>query len=94
MLRDDETAAECSGVPSLRIKLMATTLSGALLALAGAPFPYFITYVDPNTAFSLTIAVNTIAMPLIGGTGTWLGPVIGALLLGSLQQFATVTISS
>ena len=93
-IRDDEIAAECSGVPSLRLKLIATTLSGALLALAGAPFPYFITYVDPNTAFSLTIAVNTIAMPLIGGTGTWLGPVIGALLLGSLQQFANVTISS
>lgn len=93
-IRDDEIAAECSGVPSLRMKLIATTLSGALLALAGAPFPYFITYVDPNTAFSLTIAVNTIAMPLIGGTGTWLGPVIGALLLGSLQQIANVTISS
>jgi branched-chain amino acid transport system permease protein len=33
-------------------------------------------------------------MPLIGGTTTWLGPVIGAVLIGSLQQFATVTISS
>ncbi|MGV6875568.1 branched-chain amino acid ABC transporter permease [Pseudochelatococcus sp. B33] len=93
-IRDDETAAECSGVASLRMKLIATTLSGALLAVAGAPFPYFITYVDPNTAFNLTIAVNAIAMPLIGGTGTWLGPVIGAVLLGTIQQFATVTISS
>ena len=93
-IRDDEIAAECSGVASLRMKLIATTISGALLAIAGAPFPYFITYVDPNTAFSLAIAVNTIAMPLVGGTGTWLGPVVGALLLGSLQQFATVTISS
>ncbi|HEX5998285.1 MAG TPA: branched-chain amino acid ABC transporter permease [Hyphomicrobiaceae bacterium] len=93
-IRDDETAAECSGVASLRMKLMATTISGALMGVAGAPFPYFITYVDPNTAFSLSIAVNTIAMPLIGGTTTWLGPVIGALLIGSLQQFVTVTISS
>lgn len=93
-IRDDEVAAECAGVPSLKLKLIATSLSGALLAVAGAPFPYFITYVDPNTAFSLTIAVNTIAMPMIGGTATWLGPVIGAVLLGSLQQFANVTISS
>ncbi len=93
-IRDDEVAAECAGVPSLRLKLIATTLSGALMGVAGAPFPYFITYVDPNTAFSLSIAVNTIAMPLIGGTTTWLGPVLGALLIGSLQQFATVTISS
>ncbi|MEH2510934.1 branched-chain amino acid transport system permease protein [Nitrobacteraceae bacterium AZCC 1564] len=93
-LKDDEMAAECAGVPSLRMKLFATTVSGALLGAIGAPFPYFITYVDPNSAFSLTIAVNAIAMPLIGGTATWLGPVIGALLLGTLQQIATVTISS
>lgn len=93
-LKDDEMAAECAGVPSLRMKLFATTVSGALLGAIGAPFPYFITYVDPNSAFSLTIAVNAIAMPLIGGTATWLGPVIGALLLGTLQQVATVTISS
>jgi branched-chain amino acid transport system permease protein len=93
-LKDDEMAAECAGVPSLRIKLFATTVSGALLGAVGAPFPYFITYVDPTSAFSLTIAVNTIAMPLIGGTATWTGPVIGALLLGTLQQVATVTISS
>jgi branched-chain amino acid transport system permease protein len=93
-IRDDEIAAECAGVPSLRLKLIATTLCGALMGVAGAPFPYFITYVDPNTAFSLSIAVNTIAMPLIGGTTTWLGPVIGALLIGGLQQYVTVTISS
>jgi branched-chain amino acid transport system permease protein len=93
-IRDDEIAAECTGVPSLRLKLIATALSGALMGVAGAPFPYFITYVDPNTAFSLSIAVNTIAMPLIGGTTTWLGPVLGAVLIGALQQFATVTISS
>lgn len=93
-LRDDEIAAEAAGVPALRLKLIATTLSGALLGMAGAPFPYFVTYVEPATAFGLAIAVNTIAMPLIGGTTTWIGPVLGALLLGTLQQVTTVTISS
>ncbi|HET9903881.1 MAG TPA: branched-chain amino acid ABC transporter permease [Xanthobacteraceae bacterium] len=93
-IRDDELAAECSGVPALRLKLMATTISGALMGMAGAPFPYYITYVDPASAFSLTIAVNTVAMPVIGGMTTWIGPVIGAMLLGTLQQVATVTISS
>ncbi len=93
-LRDDETAAEAAGVPSLRLKLIATTLSGFLMGVAGAPFPYYITYVDPASAFSLAIAINTIAMPLIGGTATWWGPVVGALLLGITQQVLTVTISS
>jgi branched-chain amino acid transport system permease protein len=93
-IRDDEVAAECSGVPALRLKLIAATISGGLMGMAGAPFPFFITYVDPASAFNLTIAVNTVAMPVIGGLTSWIGPVIGAILLGALQQITTVTISS
>jgi branched-chain amino acid transport system permease protein len=93
-IRDDEQAAEACGVPTLRLKLLATTLSGALMGMAGAPFPYYIGYLQPSSAFGLEYAVNSIAMPMIGGTTSWAGPLIGALLLGSLQQIATVTISS
>jgi branched-chain amino acid transport system permease protein len=93
-IRDDELAAEASGVPTLRLKLIATTLSGMLMGMAGAPFPYYIGYLQPSSAFGLEYAVNSIAMPMIGGTTTWLGPLIGAILLGTLQQIATVTISS
>lgn len=93
-IRDDETAAEASGVPTLRLKLAATALSGALMGMAGAPLPYYVTYLDPASGFSLSYAVNAIAMPLIGGTASWPGPVIGAVLLGTLQQLVTVTISS
>jgi len=93
-IRDDELAAEASGVPTLRLKLIATTLSGALMGMAGAPFPYYIGFLQPDSTFGLDYAVNSIAMPLIGGTTSWVGPLIGALLLGTLQQVATVTISS
>jgi branched-chain amino acid transport system permease protein len=93
-IRDDELAAEASGVPTLKLKLIATTLSGAFMGMAGAPFPYYIGYLEPASAFGLPYAVNSIAMPMIGGTTTWLGPLIGAILLGTLQQVATVTISS
>jgi branched-chain amino acid transport system permease protein len=93
-IRDDELAAEASGVPTLRLKLIATTLSGGLMGMAGAPFPYYIGYVEPASAFGLAYAVNSIAMPMIGGTTIWIGPVIGAILLGTVQQVATVTISS
>jgi branched-chain amino acid transport system permease protein len=93
-IRDDELAAEASGVPTLKLKLVATALSGGFMGMAGAPLPYYVTYLDPASAFSLSYAVNTIAMPLIGGTSHWLGPIIGAVLLGTLQQAATVTISS
>jgi branched-chain amino acid transport system permease protein len=93
-IRDDEMAAEASGVPTLRLKLIATTLSGALMGMAGAPFPYYIGYLQPSSAFALEYAVNSIAMPMIGGTTSWVGPLVGALLLGTLQQVTTVTISS
>jgi len=93
-LRDNEEAAECMGVPTLKLKLFATTVSGFLLGVAGAPFPYYVTFVEPNSAFALDYAVNALAMPMIGGTTSWIGPVIGAVLLGTAQQLATVTISS
>jgi branched-chain amino acid transport system permease protein len=93
-IRDDELAAEASGVPTLQLKLVATALSGALMGMAGAPFPYFIGFLQPQSAFGLEYAVNSIAMPMIGGTMNWVGPLIGAVLLGTLQQVANVTISS
>ena len=93
-IRDDELAAEASGVPTLKLKLIATTLSGAFMGMAGAPLPYYVTYLDPSSGFNLAYAVNSIAMPLVGGTTTWIGPLVGAILLGTIQQVATVTISS
>jgi branched-chain amino acid transport system permease protein len=93
-IRDDETAAECMGVPTLKLKLISTTTMGALMALAGAPYPFFVSFVEPVSAFSLLIAVNAIAMPMIGGTAVWYGPVIGALILGVILETTTVTISS
>ena len=93
-IRDDELAAEAGGVPTLKLKLIATTLSGTLMGMAGAPLPYYVTYLDPASTFNLAYAVNSVAMPVIGGMTSWIGPVIGSILLGTIQQLATVTISS
>ena len=93
-IRDNEEAAECMAVPTLKLKILATTVSGALMGLAGAPFPLHVTLIEPTSAFNLDYAVNSLAMPMIGGTTTWLGPLVGAILLGTAQQTATVTISS
>ena len=93
-IKDNEEAAECMGVPTLRLKLIATTVSGSLMGAAGGIFPSYLTFIDPPTAFNLEFAINSLAMPMIGGTFTWIGPVVGALLLGTVQQVAIVTISS
>ncbi len=93
-LRDDELAAECTGVPTLRLKLTACVISGALMCAAGAPAAMYLQYADPSSAFNLNYSVSVLAMALIGGTSHWIGPVIGAIVLGVTQQLLAVTISS
>ena len=93
-IRDSEEAAECFGVPTLQLKLFACTVSGALMGAAGAAMPMYMSFIEPPSSFSLTYSVSALAMPMIGGTSHWLGPVIGAILLGSVQQIVTVTISN
>jgi branched-chain amino acid transport system permease protein len=93
-IRDNEEAAECAGVPTLKLKLMACTVSGALMSAAGAPLAMYQSFVEPASAFNLTYSVSALAMPIVGGTSHWIGPVIGAILLGTVQQVVTVTISS
>jgi branched-chain amino acid transport system permease protein len=93
-LRDDELAAECTGVPTLRLKVLACVISGSLMCAAGAPAAMYLQYADPSSAFNLNYSVSVLAMSLIGGTSHWAGPVVGAIVLGVTQQLLTVTISS
>ena len=93
-IRDSEEAAEGCGVPTLHLKLFTCTVSGALMSAAGAPLPMYLSFVEPASSFSLNYSVSALAMAMIGGTAHWIGPVAGALLLGSVQQALTVTISS
>jgi branched-chain amino acid transport system permease protein len=93
-LRDDEMAAECTGVPTLKLKLTACVISGALMSAVGAPNAMYLSYADPASAFNLNYSVSALAMALIGGTAHWIGPILGALLLSVTQQLLTVTISS
>jgi branched-chain amino acid transport system permease protein len=93
-IRDNEEASECTGVPTLKLKLIACAVSGALMSAAGAPLAMYQSFVEPASAFNLTYSVSALAMPIVGGTSHWIGPVIGAILLGTVQQVVTVTISS
>jgi branched-chain amino acid transport system permease protein len=92
-IRDSEEAAECSGVPTLRLKLFACVVSGALMGAAGAPMPMYLSFIEPASTFNLNYAIAALGSATIGGMSHWLGPIIGAILLGSLQQIVTVTIS-
>jgi len=93
-IRDTEDAAECNGVPTLRLKLLACTVSGALMGAAGAPLPMYQSFLEPASSFSLNYSVMALAGAIIGGTSHWVGPALGAVLLASVQQIVTVTISN
>jgi len=93
-IRDDEVAADCCGVPTLKLKLFACVVSGAMMSAAGAPSAMYLSFADPTSAFNLNYSVSALAMSLIGGTASWIGPVLGAILLATTQQVLTVTISS
>jgi branched-chain amino acid transport system permease protein len=92
-VRDSEEAAEASGVPTLRLKLFACTVMGALMGAAGAPMPMYLSFIEPASTFNLSYTIGALGSAIIGGMSHWAGPIIGALLLGSLQQIITVTIS-
>jgi branched-chain amino acid transport system permease protein len=92
-IRDDQDAAQASGVNVLRAKMVAFMLSAFLTAIAGAVYLQVVLFIDPATAFGLEIAV-LIALPAIaGGLGTIWGPIIGAAVLIPLQLSLSATLS-
>jgi branched-chain amino acid transport system permease protein len=91
-LRDSEEAAESAGVPTLKLKLFACTVSGALMGAAGAPMPMYLSFIEPASTFNLSYTIGALGSSIIGGMSHWLGPIVGAVLLGTLQQVITVTV--
>jgi branched-chain amino acid transport system permease protein len=81
-IRDDEDKAEAMGLPTRRAKVAAWVIAAAFLGLAGALYGNHVRFIDPTeTAFAgATIGVWMILMALLGGKGTLLGPIVGAIL--------------
>jgi len=80
-IRDDEFAAEAIGIATQAEKMKAFVLSAVLPGFCGAVYAWYLGYVNPEEAFSLRINVSMIVMALLGGAGTVLGPVLGAVLV-------------
>jgi branched-chain amino acid transport system permease protein len=89
-IRDDEERARGLGVRAGRVKLSAFTLSAIPVGMAGALYAYFIGQIFPNTAFDPLFDLSIALMAFIGGLGTVFGPLLGALVLESVQQYITV----
>jgi branched-chain amino acid transport system permease protein len=79
-LRDDETAAIALGKHPVKLRLIATTIGGAMAAIGGSLYAFYVSFVNPES-FTLDYSVLLMAMVIIGGAGSLLGPVLGALFI-------------
>jgi branched-chain amino acid transport system permease protein len=87
-VRENENAAAALGVDTLKVKLQAITLSAAMTALAGAFYAQYFLFVDASIGFGTWISIEALLAPIIGGLGTVFGPLLGALALYFLGEFA------
>ncbi len=78
-IREDEEAAKAIGVPTTAYKTIAFGISATLFGLFGGIYAYWLTYVEPADVFDIKISILVIIMALLGGVGTFLGPLVGAL---------------
>lgn len=84
-VRQDVDAAEALGVPSTRVKLIAHAVSAALVALAGSLFAINFQYIAPGSVFDFRLSLSIVLMPIVGGVGTIVGPILGAIIFSYLQ---------
>jgi branched-chain amino acid transport system permease protein len=85
-IREDENAAESLGIPTTRLKIGAFVASAVAPAAMGCLYAVYLGFIDPPTAFASNIELTTIAMVLLGGMGTVLGPLLGAIVLSVVNE--------
>lgn len=93
-IRENEDAAQVMGVDTTRWKVSALALSAVLSAVAGGIHAYWITFIDPASAFDPTLNVKMVIMAVFGGAGTVLGPVVGALVLSAISEVLASSFST
>jgi branched-chain amino acid transport system permease protein len=93
-IREDEGAAEALGIDATRYKLAAFTLSAVFPAVAGGIQAYKVLYIDPPSVFFVQITIAMALMSMLGGKGTVIGPIVGAVLLYAAQELTWVNFPS
>ncbi len=96
-IRENELAAEALGIPTYWYKVGAFVLSALPTALAGGLFAYWQLSFDPRGeggAFDVNISVAMVLMTFLGGAGTILGPMLGAIIIEYLDQYTSIAFTS
>jgi branched-chain amino acid transport system permease protein len=85
-IKEDEEVAQTMAINSPKLKLQAFALSAFFPGMAGGIYAYHLTYIHPDIVFDVMISILIVLMALFGGGGTWLGPIIGAVVLTLVNE--------
>jgi len=85
-VREDQDSSMALGVDPLRMKLIAFSLSAALTTAGGCLYAIYLSFFEPHGVFALDLSVQLVLMSIVGGMGTALGPLLGALVLLAFQE--------
>jgi branched-chain amino acid transport system permease protein len=85
-IREDEEVASTQGIDTTKVKIGAFVVSAALAGLAGGIYAWFLGYVTPTPMFDVRISILVVLIALLGGTQSWIGPFLGAVLLRVVDQ--------
>lgn len=86
--RERESAAKGAGIPTVRVRLYAAAISSALVSMLGTFHAMYLTFIEPESAFSLVFSIQIVLFALVGGIGTVFGPLLGAILLVPITEIS------
>jgi branched-chain amino acid transport system permease protein len=86
-ISQDETKAEVAGIPTNLYKILAFSISGLLVGVAGGLWGYYLTYLKPSNFLSILVAAQMVLMAVLGGKGTVAGPAVGAVIFIAINEF-------
>jgi branched-chain amino acid transport system permease protein len=92
-VRDDEISAASHGVPILKYKVFAFAVGAFFAGIGGSLYAYYLFHIDPASMFSMNWLFYPILICVLGGTGTIVGPIIGAFFVSALFSFGDVYFS-
>jgi len=85
-IKEDEEVAQTMAINAPKLKIQAFALSAFFPGMAGGMYAYYLTYIHPDIVFDVMISILIVLMALFGGGGTWLGPIIGAVVLTLVNE--------
>jgi branched-chain amino acid transport system permease protein len=92
-IKNDPDAARSLGIDLTKYKLMAMIISAALTAMAGTFYAQYVLFIDPHTVMPLMLSVQMCLIPVLGGTGTIAGPIIGSAILIPMAEYTRVQLA-